>query len=350
MKKIMMFMLVWGLLFSSAITVFAEDSSREYYFELSVDGSDTKQVQPGDIITVVFELHRTDSDENYDMYSMQNEIRYDSAFFRLVKGSELLSDGINTTDLGLLDEYREFYMNFVSFSGGEEWNAQRKIGSFQLEVIGQSGVSKITNQDYLVSTADGQDHFKAACQDVTIVISTDCTVNFESNGGSQVSDQTVQYGEKIKRPEDPTRDGYTLEGWYADINLKECWDFDADTVQGNMTLYAKWQEGAGSILDVDGTGTEMADGNLWWLLALGLLGLLLLLLLFGKKRVKFETGCSVKIKTQKVKKGGYAQRPENPQCPGRIFVGWYSNEERTVGWDFENEKVKKSMTLYAKWM
>ena len=57
----------------------------------------------------------------YTMYGMQNEIRYDSNFFQLVEGSALLSNGISTTDIGLRDNYREFYMNFVSLSGGEEW-------------------------------------------------------------------------------------------------------------------------------------------------------------------------------------------------------------------------------------
>lgn len=342
MKKICALVLVLIMLLGCLPIAYAAEN-REFFFELSVDGSDTKQVKTGDVITVTFYLQRQDSQEAYDMYAMQNEIRYDSNFLRLVEGSALLSDGIQTTDLGLRDEHREFYMNYLSLSGGEEWPARRLVGSIQLEVIGQSGVTKITNQDYLVSASDGQSHYKASCQDVTIILSTDCTVNFVSNGGTEVESQTVSYGGKVTKPEDPVREGYRLIGWYTDLDLKNRWDFDEDTVQGNMTLYAKW-----ALIE---SGVEEVDSGcwLWWLLLL-ILAALLLLLLLGVKRVKFDTGCSQKVKTQIVRRGGCVQRPENLVRVGRMFAGWYADEAKTIPWDFENSKVKRSMTLYAKWI
>lgn len=286
MKKFFALFLAVVLLLSCIPTAYAAEE-KKFFFELSVDGSDTKHVQPGDVITVVFHLNRTDEDAPYDMYAMQDEIRYDSNFFQLVEGSALLSDGIQTTDLGLRDNYREFYMNFLSLSGGEQWPARRLVGSIQLKVIGQSGVTQITNQDYLVSSADGTKHYEAACQDVTIIISTDCTVRFETNGGTEIPNQTVQYGEKVQRPEDPVREGFHVEGWYKDIDLKNPWDFETDTVQGNTTLYVKWAEG-------DPIGTVSI---LWWIIGLILLILLMLilLLLLSRKTVAFDTGCRVKI-------------------------------------------------------
>lgn len=351
MKKVISLVLAIMLLLSCTVTAFATDNSREFFFELAVDGGNEKKVQPGDIITVVFTLYRTDSEESYDMYAMQNEIRYDSEFFKLVEGSAMLTDGISTTEIGLRDTYREFYMNFVSLSGGDNWNAKKLIGSFQLEVIGDSGVTKITNQDYLVSTADGKDSFAANCQDVTIILTTDCTVSFETNGGSEIPDMIAQYGETIARPDNPVREGYRLVGWYTDIDLQNPWDFDTDRVQGNMTLYAKWEQGT----PIDETPVDEDKGGFdgwWWLLGLGLLGLLILLLilLLNKKTVKFETGCKMKIKDQKVKKGGYAERPAEPTRNGRTFAGWYFDDEYTERWDFENDKVEDNMTLYAKWI
>lgn len=351
MKKVISLILAVMLLLSCAVTVYATDDSRAFFFELTVDGGNEKKVQPGDIITVVFTLYRSDSDESYDMYAMQNEIRYDSEFFKLVEDSAMLTDGISTTEIGLRDTFREFYMNFVSLSGGESWNAKKLIGSFQLEVVGTSGVTKITNQDYLVSTADGTDSYAATCQDVTIILTTDCTVTFETNGGSEIPDVVAQYGETITRPDNPIRDGYRLVGWYTDIDLKNPWDFDADKVQGNMTLYAKWEQGA----PVDETpGNDGNGGFAWWwlLLALLLLGLLIFLLIFllNKKTVKFETNCKMKIQDQKVKKGGYVERPAEPTRNGRIFGGWYYDAEYTERWDFENDKVEDNMTLYAKWI
>ena len=352
MKKVISLILAVMLLLSCAIAAYAADTSRAFLFELTVDGASEKKVQPGDIITVVFTLYRTDSEENYDMYAMQNEIRYDSRFFKLVEGSSMLSSGIATTEIGLRDTYREFYMNFVSLSGGDSWKPKKLIGSFQLEVIGDSGVTRITNQDYLVSTADGKDSYAATCQDVTIILTTDCTVSFETNGGSEIPDVVAQYGETIARPDDPVRDGYRLVGWYTNIDMKNPWDFDTDTVQGNMTLYAKWEQSA----PVDETPADEDDGGFggwWWLLlGLGLLGLLIFLLIFllNKKTVKFETGCKMKIPDQKVRKGGYVQRPAEPTRNGRIFAGWYYDDEYTERWDFEDDKVEDNMTLYAKWI
>ena len=263
----------------------------------------------------------------------------------------MLADGISTTEIGLRDTYREFYMNFVSLSGGDSWNAKKLIGSFQLEVIGTSGVTQITNQDYLVSTADGKDSYAATCQDVTIILTTDCTVSFETNGGSEIPDLVAQYGETIARPVNPVRDGYRLAGWYTDIDLQNPWDFDADTVHGNMTLYAKWERGT----PMEETPADRNTGgfNGWWLLlVLILLFLLIFLLLFllSKKTVRFETNCKMKIQDQKVRKGGYAERPAEPTRNGRIFAGWYYDAEYTERWDFENDKVEDNMTLYAKWI
>ena len=345
MKRLFSAILALVLLLAVVPTAHAVDESRSFFFELSVDGKESKEVQNGDVITVVFTLHRRDSADDYDMYAMQNEIRYDSSFFELVEGSAMLSNGIASSDIGMRDSFREFYMNFVSLTGGEKWNAKRLVGSFQLKVIGQSGVTKITNQDYLVSTADGKDSFQAECQDVTIILSTECKVTYQTNGGSEIPAQMTQYGELLTKPEDPIREGYHLEGWYTDIDLQKEWNFETDTVQGNMTLYAKWAEG-------DPIGVSGGFSGLWWLLLLLLLILLLLLLLvlLGRKTVKFVTGCEVEIEDQKVWKGKNVQRPAQPKRIGRMFAGWYTDEACTNRWDFEVDTVNDNMTLYAKWL
>ena len=65
------------------------------------------------------------------------------------------------------------------------------------------------------------------------------TVRFDSNGGSGIASQTVAEGGKVTSPANPTKDGYTFDGWYTDKELTEKYDFAA-TVTKDFTLYAKW--------------------------------------------------------------------------------------------------------------
>lgn len=67
------------------------------------------------------------------------------------------------------------------------------------------------------------------------------TVTFNSNGGSDVPEQ-IRANSKVNKPDDPTKEGYTFEGWY-DGDKK----FDFDTpVSGErtVTLKAKWTKEA----------------------------------------------------------------------------------------------------------
>ena len=63
-------------------------------------------------------------------------------------------------------------------------------------------------------------------------------ITFDSNGGSQVDKQTVNDGDLIEKPEDPTRSGYIFKGWYYNDTL---YDFDVAPTT-DMTLVAKWEE------------------------------------------------------------------------------------------------------------
>ena len=261
--------------------VYAVDDSMSFLFELTVDGGDTKEVKHGDVITVVLKLKRTDSSDTYTMYAMQDEIRYDSQFLELVDGSVMLSPGVVTTDIGRDDRFREFYMNYLSMSGGAQWNSETLIGSVQFKVIGASGVTKISSQDFLVSLKDGSDSYHCEANDITLILSTECTVTFKTNGGSEIADQNVIYGEKVTRPEDPVRDGYRFDGWYTDIHLTDEWNFEEDTVQGNMSLYAKWVEDASADIV---TGNEEQKCCFWWWILLLILLIVLYQMIKRKKK------------------------------------------------------------------
>ena len=71
---------------------------------------------------------------------------------------------------------------------------------------------------------------------------TTYTVTFDSDGGSSVASQTVESGGLATEPTDPTKSGYTFDGWYTSTLYTTGWDFSTDTVTSNTTLYAKWTE------------------------------------------------------------------------------------------------------------
>ena len=71
----------------------------------------------------------------------------------------------------------------------------------------------------------------AACSDKI-------TVQFDTDGGSVVSDIEVKVGEKLVLPKDPVKEGYVFKGWLLDGK-----PFD-ETMQleKNITLKANWEK------------------------------------------------------------------------------------------------------------
>ena len=61
--------------------------------------------------------------------------------------------------------------------------------------------------------------------------------------GSLLPTASVAYGDKIVKPNDPLKQGYTFAGWYADADFAAAWDFNTP-VTANTVLYAKWRKAA----------------------------------------------------------------------------------------------------------
>ncbi len=275
MKKRYLILVLIMLISMLTLPVSAAEGEMTYSFDLTANGKDTVEVSPGDIITVTLRLRRTDGDSSYPMHGMQAELRYDASFLEVVDGSGTAYTGVSTSDIALVDGYREYYMNFLSMSGGTQWEADTLIGTVQFKVIGETGVTKITNEDFLVSLPDGSGSYQCEANELLVILTTDCTVKFQSNGGTEVESQKVQFGEKVARPEDPIREGYELVGWFTDIHMSQEWDFENDTVEGNMTLYAKWEKKAGETESSEPTipGEDSNDDGvipcwIWWILIL----------------------------------------------------------------------------------
>ncbi len=67
------------------------------------------------------------------------------------------------------------------------------------------------------------------------------TVKFETNGAAEISDVKAVKGKELAFPEEPTKDGYSFDGWYLDEDFETKYDFSA-VVSKEFTLYAKWTE------------------------------------------------------------------------------------------------------------
>lgn len=67
------------------------------------------------------------------------------------------------------------------------------------------------------------------------------TIIFNTNGGSSVSNITADYQSNISAPSNPTKKGYTFDGWYKDSNFTQKFSFNNLKMPlGGLVLYAKW--------------------------------------------------------------------------------------------------------------
>lgn len=76
----------------------------------------------------------------------------------------------------------------------------------------------------------------------TAPATTTCKVTFETNGGTTISQTTVDKGDTLASPKDPTRAGYTFAGWYLDSSLSKAASFPLK-IESDTVLYAKWDNG-----------------------------------------------------------------------------------------------------------
>lgn len=87
------------------------------------------------------------------------------------------------------------------------------------------------------------------------------TVAFNSNGGSACDTKFVATADgKLVKPADPTRDGYTFDGWYTDETCTQAYDFSMP-VTADLTLYAKWTKNAVNPGGNGGSGTNGGNGG-----------------------------------------------------------------------------------------
>ncbi|MCM1267979.1 MAG: InlB B-repeat-containing protein [Bacteroidales bacterium] len=114
------------------------------------------------------------------------------------------------------------------------------------EIVGTAAAGQY---DIVLSGADAGANYEISYVSGTLRVASEyvtCTVKYDMQGhGEALADQLdVKVGSTLEPPTDPTAEGYRFDGWYRDAGCTKAWNFDADIVQSDMTLYAKWLGGS----------------------------------------------------------------------------------------------------------
>ena len=226
----------------------------------------------------------------------------------------------NLDDLtGKLDRYLGAYQTNAGEKVSEIIDQIKSEAGITAVIINGAKPTEVGEYDIIVVAIDDSSRkVSVGNAKLTIVAEETYTVTFDSNGGTNVEQQTLTSGGLVTEPTAPTKDGFTFAGWYSDIELTTAWNFETDTVTADITLYAKWT--------VTGSGSEPVTYT-----------------------VTFDmNGHGTAIASQTINEGEKATEPAAPVADGYTFGGWFTNAGCTTAYDF-NSAVTSHITLYAKW-
>lgn len=135
-------------------------------------------------------------------------------------------------------------------------------------------------------------------------------VTFDANGGNSVTSQTINHNELAVEPNNPTRMGYTFNGWLLnDVPF----NFTTPITQ-NVTLTAHWLS---------------ADPNL--------------------VSISFNSNGGTSVQTVQIASGTTLNELSTSTRPGYIFMGWYTDAGLTQMFTLSTV-LDNDLTLYAKWL
>lgn len=135
------------------------------------------------------------------------------------------------------------------------------------------------------------------------------SVDFNSNGGTNVESQLIYIGQKVVYPMTPEKENYQFAGWFTDEELENEYDFSRE-VNTSFTLYAKWVQYANKVIFNSNGGTE--------------------------------------IPVQNIRIGQKATKPDDPTKDGNTFKFWCNDISATNEFNF-NTAIMEETELYARW-
>ncbi|EAC4356243.1 LPXTG cell wall anchor domain-containing protein [Listeria monocytogenes] len=204
------------------------------------------------------------------------------------------------------------------------------------------------------------------------------TATFNNDGTTTT--ETVDYQEALTEPTEPTKDGYTFDGWYDAQTGGTKWNFATNKMPANnITLYARYSvKSYTATFDKEGTTTtqtanydslltepaaptkdgytfdgwyDAETGGNKWNFATNKMPAKNVTL-YARFTVKSYTATFDKdgtTTTQTVNYDSLIQEPTAPTKDGYTFTGWYDAETGGNKWDFAANKMPaKNVTLYAR--
>ena len=149
---------------------YAAGDGHTYKFSLLADEQVDTLAATGDIVPVKLILTNTTASGNYDLYTMQDYVTFDTSFFELVDSSIELLNGAGLSANGMsfsLDTPDRIYINRTSTTPASV-EKEAVLMTFELKVIGTSGTGTIEHNTYFVSKDLSSSVSSAASATVTI--------------------------------------------------------------------------------------------------------------------------------------------------------------------------------------
>ena len=192
-----------------------------------------------------------------------------------------------------------------------------KIGNVDYELKPVNGNFKITIDNDKVGDVSSVEIYHTDYEDAKKVVSIrhQYDITFDSRGGSSIEAQHILDGNKVVKPADPTKEGYTFAGWYANLISETPYNFD-NGVSASQILYAKWIPNTYTVT-FDPNGGELASEDL-------------------TKTVTFDSE--------------FGELP-TPKKEGYTFQGWYTDDtfaERIT--EEDTLTTATNQTLIARWL
>lgn len=136
------------------------------------------------------------------------------------------------------------------------------------------------------------------------------TISFNSNGGTAVPSITTLPGNPVSAPANPTRAGYTFDGWYSDRNFTQPYTFTT-MPEASISVFAKWIALTFTVTFNTNGGSPIAP-------------------------ISRDTDQSLNL-------------PAAPTKTGHTFDGWYLDQALTNRLT-ATKMTPNDLTLYAKWL